>query len=139
MKSLLTPMTIGFALLFFSGCTLFDPDLKTARDLEGDWEVTSFTKDGTETMQVLITSFGIEFEEYDRGNDEGDFTFSLIFTDGSSSTLSGEYLVDDDGSNLELTYTDGTVENWNLDLEKDDLEMSAVLDGFNYNIRADRD
>lgn len=132
-------MAIGLALLFFSGCTLFDADLKTARNLEGDWEVTSFTEDGTETMQVLITSFGIEFEEYDRGNDEGDFTFSLIFTDGSSSTLSGEYLVDEDGSNLELTYTDGTVENWNLDLEKDDLEMSAVLDGFNYNIRADRD
>lgn len=139
MKLLSTPMTIGLALFLFSGCTLFDADLKTARNLEGDWEVTSFTEDGTETMQVLITAFDIEFKEYDRGNDEGDFTFRLIFTNGSSTNLTGEYLVDEGGANLELTYTDGTVENWDLDLEKDDLEMSAVLDGFSYILKAERD
>lgn len=132
-------MTIGLALFLFSGCTLFDVDLKTARNLEGDWEVTSFTQDGTEAMQFVINSASLEFEEYDKGNDEGDFTFSFIYTDGSTVNLTGEYLVDEDGSNLELTYNTGVVENWDLDLEKDNLEISSVLDGVNYIIKADRD
>lgn len=129
MKTLLHLTALGLVLALFSGCTLFDKDLKIARNLEGDWDVVSFTADGVETMQVGITSFTMEFKEYDRGNDEGDFKFTIIYSGGGTDILSGEYLVDDDGANLELTYPSGEKEDWDLDLEKDDLEISTISDG----------
>jgi hypothetical protein len=140
MKVLSSFLAFGLVLALFSSCTLFDKDLKAARNLEGDWDINSFTIDGQEAMQVLFTSVTFEFEEYDRGNDEGDFTFRVTYTDGSTDVESGEYLVDEDGTNLELNYSSGgDLENWDLDLEKDDLEMSAVIDGFSYIIKAERD
>lgn len=129
MKTLLSFTVFGLALTLFSGCTLFDKDFKIARNLEGNWEVTSFTADGVETMQVGIASFTMEFEEYDRGNDEGDFTFRFIYTNGGTDILTGEYLVDEDGTNLELSYPSGEEEDWDLDLEKDDLEISTISSG----------
>lgn len=140
MKTLLPFSFLGIALTVFSGCTLFDKDLKIARNLEGNWEVTSFTADGTERMQVGITSFTMAFEKYNRGNDEGDFTFTIEYPDGDIDVLSGAYLVDDDGMNLGLTYQAGQQEDWDLDLENDDLEISTITDGgVLLIVRAERD
>lgn len=139
MKKYWYSLTLGFITLFlFSSCTLFDVDLKTARNLEGEWEVTSFTIDGVETMASQYSRFVMEYEKYDKGNDEGDFTMTLTFVTGETSNLFGEYKIDDDGSNLELSFDSGVVENWNIDLAKDDLDMDAVLSGTSFVIKAER-
>ncbi len=140
MKTLLPLTVLGLVLTSFSGCTLFDKDLKIARSLEGNWEVISFTADGTERMQVGITSFTMAFEKYNRGEDEGDFTFTINYTDGDTDVLSGAYLVDDDGMILELTYPAGQQEDWDIDLENDDLEISTITGGgVLLIVRAERD
>ena len=137
MKKISTYLTIGLtSFLLFSGCTLFDPDLKIARQLEGEWEVTSFTVDGVESMQALFSRFVMEYEKYNDG--EGDFNFTLNNIAGGTDNFFGEYVVDEDGTNLELTYDNGAVENWDLDLEKDNLDMTSVIDGSNYRITAER-
>lgn len=140
MKTFFPILMLALSIVLIQGCTLFDPDLKSARELEGTWNSKSFLINGVETIGSLFTSFEMEFDKYDKGNGEGDFTFTGIFTDGSTDIVTGEYKVDDDGTNLELTYSDGgDVENWDLDIEKDDLELTAVIDGFNYKIEAERD
>lgn len=137
MKSIFSFTAMSLAVLFtFSGCTLFDPDLKVAKQLEGEWEVTSFTVDGVETMGALYNRILAEFEKYSDG--EGDFNFTFTDLLGGTSSLFGEYVIDEDGSNLELTYSGGAVENWNIDLDKDDLDLDTVLDGTNYAMKAER-
>ncbi|MFZ2900900.1 MAG: hypothetical protein WA004_19865 [Saprospiraceae bacterium] len=80
------------------------------------------------------------FEKYNRGEDEGDFTFTINYTDGDTDVLSGAYLVDDDGMILELTYPAGQQEDWDIDLENDDLEISTITGGgVLLIVRAERD
>lgn len=124
---------LGFSAAF-TGCS---PEIVFARNLEGDLEVTSYTLDGEELMGFLITTFDMEFEEYD--GDEGDFDFTVVFETGGSDALSGEYSLNSDGDEIDLVYSDGTVEMWDADLEGDDLELTAVIDGVRYVIEAERD
>ncbi len=131
--------TLGLLLMvlsmgMFSSCS---PEKVLAKSLEGNWEVTSFTEDGTEVIGFLINTFNLEFKEYD--GEEGDFTFTLIYANGTTETLSGEYELNSEGTEMDLTYTDGTVEQWDIENEKDDLTLETNLDGTRYVIQAERD
>ena len=126
------------SLFLLASCSIFDADIRTANHLEGNWEVKSFTEDGFEMMQFDFNRIVLEFEKYSKG--EGDFTFTYTFIDGAIISDFGEYKVDEKGTNLELTYAPNNyVENWDMDLNKDELALEAVIDQFKYIIKAERD
>lgn len=111
---------------------------RTLNALQGDWEVTSYTEDGVELVGFLITSMSIEFEEY--GESKGDCNITFVLVDGSTVPSSvAEYACNDDGTEVDFIYSDGTKETYNFNVEGDDLEMDGTFDGTRYEIRADRD
>lgn len=128
------PALFLMSTAFLSSC---NPETVLAKNLEGDWELTSYTVDGEEFMNFLIIRFDLEFEEYD--GDEGDFTFTVLYESGVTESLSGEYELNSEGDEIDLTYTDGTIEMWDVELEGDDLELEANLNGSLFILKADRD
>jgi len=139
MKTSISLLTLSLStLLLFSGCTLFNADLKTARQLEGEWEIYSMTIDGEEYIGSWFTRAVIEFEEYDRTDDEGDFILTYSYPTGETEHLPGQYVLDKKGENLELYYDNGVYESWDLQLDKDDFEMDANLEGYAYFVKAER-
>ncbi|MEM1218503.1 MAG: hypothetical protein AAGH79_06310 [Bacteroidota bacterium] len=111
---------------------------RTLNALEGTWEVTSYTEDGVELIGFLISAMTIEFEEY--GENSGDCNITFILVDGSVlPTTIEEYECNDDGSEVDLVYVDGTKETYDFTVEGDDLEMEGTIDGSRYEISADRD
>lgn len=128
----LSMMFLGLGIL--SSC---NPETVLAKSLEGDWTVSSFTEDGTEVIGFLINRFDLEFKEYD--GDEGDFTFTVIYATGATEALTGEYELDSEGTEMDLTYTDGTTEKWDIEVEGDDLTLETNIDGTRYVINAERD
>ena len=105
--------------------------------LEGDWEVTSFTEDGEELINVLFSAVTLEFEEY--GSDEGDFNMTFVDVYGSVTPFSGEYECNDDGDELDVTFSTGERLEFDFDLDDDELTMEGNIDGYFWIIRADRD
>ncbi|MEL7339581.1 MAG: lipocalin family protein [Bacteroidota bacterium] len=130
-------LTVMASMLLLLSQTSCSPEIVLAQSLEGDWDVESFTVDGEETIGFLITSFTLEFEEYD--GEEGDFEFVLIGENGASTTTKGEYAINSDGTELDLDYDDGSREEWDISLEGDDLELSGNFDGERIELKAERD
>lgn len=130
----IVPVLMLISSAFFSSC---NPETVLAKNLEGDWDVTSYTVDGEEFMNFLITRFDMEFEEYD--GDEGDFNFTVLYESGATESLSGEYELNSDGDEIDLTYSDGTVEMWDIELDGDDLEIETNINGSLVILKADRD
>lgn len=133
-KNLFYLLPLLLVALLGSSCS---PENVTARRLEGDWDIASFRFDGTEAIGAGISLATMEFEEYD--GEEGDFNFVIIYEAGGTETFSGDYSLNADGDELDLTYTDGTIESYDLTLEDDDLEMSGNFDGTRVDIEAERD
>lgn len=128
------PALMLMSTAFLSSC---NPETILAKNLEGDWEVTSYTVDGEEIMNFLVTRFDMEFEEYD--GDEGDFNFTVLYETGATESLSGEYELNSEGDEIDLTYTDGTIEMWDIELDGDDLEIETNINGALLILKADRD
>jgi len=128
----LTLITLLFAFSFsMSGC-LKDP---LANSLEGEWEVTSWRSGGLELIDPLyVASFTMDFGDYDSADQEGDVDWTVRFSDGSSTSLSGTYEVDQEDSELTVTF-DGDSETFEIDLDGDDLELSNGTE----TIEAERD
>ena len=130
--------SIGFVLLLLTALsfTSCDKIKRVANNLEGDWKVKSFTIDGVEAMRVGVNNFTLEFDDY--SDDEGDFEWRIIYVDGTSETLSGEYGIDDDGKELELNANDKAYQ-MDMDLDGDELELEGIVDGEKVIIKADKD
>ncbi|MDX1913786.1 MAG: lipocalin family protein [Saprospiraceae bacterium] len=105
--------------------------------LVGEWEITSFTIDGVEAKGSVILSSNMEFEAYTGSN--GDFEWFIIYTDGSSETQTGDYEVDEEDREIELESNDGDRLKLEYELDGDDLELSGILDGERYVLKAERD
>jgi hypothetical protein len=114
---------------------------KLANDLEGEWKVTSFTFDGEESIGVDINSFKMEYEDYDSDDQEGDFEWNFVYSDGTTESNSGEYEVDGDDKELTVTITNGISISikFDIDLDDDKLELSGNIDGESVVIKAERD
>ncbi|MEO0894977.1 MAG: lipocalin family protein [Bacteroidota bacterium] len=128
------------AIFFFAvaiSLTSCNPERIAARNLEGDWDAKSYTIDGEELIGFLVSSFDMEFEEYD--GEEGDFELRVFYANGTSENFTGEYSLNTDGDELDLKYSDGTTEEWDLTLEDDDLELESNFNGSLYIIKAERD
>ncbi|MEO0640990.1 MAG: hypothetical protein AAFY70_14755 [Bacteroidota bacterium] len=124
--------------LTFSSCDPLRPILMI---LEGDWDVTSFTEDGVEVMGTVFTSIQIEFEEY--GETEGETNWTFLGTNGASTLVTGDYQLNDDGSEVEISFNSGSLTgeilDFDLDLEDDEMELAGNIDGFRWVIDADKD
>lgn len=129
LKSLKTAALFCFLAFSFTSC---DQDKLANKDLEGSWEVQSFTLDGVEQMDVLFTSFEMEFKgDSDIG---GESEWDFIATDGSSTKIEVDYEISKEGTEIDF---EG--DEFDLDLDGDNLELSGNLDGNRWEIEATRD
>ena len=109
-----------------------NPNESINNQIEGDWDVTSFTLDGVEQMKFSITSFQMDFKkEYAEG---GETDWLLIGTNGNTTELEGDYEIQNSGTEIDV---DG--DDLNLDLDGDELKLSGNIDGQRWEIEADRD
>ncbi|MEO1417946.1 MAG: hypothetical protein AAFW00_21870 [Bacteroidota bacterium] len=124
--------------LTFSSCNPLRPILMI---LEGDWDVKSFTEDGVETMGTIFTSVQIEFEEY--GETEGETNWTFLATTGVSTIVTGDYQLNDDGTEVEISFKSGSltgeIVDFDLELQDSDMELSGNIDGFRWVIDAEKD
>ena len=115
--------------------TSCNPETVLGRNLEGDWNITSFSEDGTELIGNLLTSAEFEFGEYD--GDEGSFKLTIVDFTGGTSVAQGDYELNADGDEVELIYTDGSKETYDVTVDGNEMEMVGVIDGFRYEIRGE--
>lgn len=109
-----------------------DPREEANNRLQGDWDVTSFTRDGVEFIGAGISVYEIEFEKSDAF--EGEAEENIIYSSGESERFDLDYEIEDDGNAIE--YGDNDLD---LEVDGDDLTMSGNVDGFRFEIEAERD
>lgn len=139
-KISLAAMALLFVAVFgLSSCKKDkdDPDPTPTQQIVGDWEVKSFTIDGVEIKGTVVLSSKIEFEAYTGTN--GDFEWTIIYTDGSSEVASGDYEVDEADREVKLENENGETLKFDFDLDGDELELSGTLDGERYVLKTERD
>lgn len=130
-------IAIVFTAISFTSCE----KRRVLNRLEGDWNVTSFIVDNEELMGDYYTSFSMEYEEADDSEGDVTWTFKDIFQD--TELLLGEYEINDDADEMEITFRDGSdvfILNADIDnIDKEDLKLEGFLDGDSFTIRADKD
>jgi Lipocalin-like domain len=114
-----------------------DPAPTLQSKLVGEWEIKSFTIDGTELKGTVVNTSKMEFEAYTGSN--GDFEWFIAYTDGSSETQTGDYEVDEADKEITLEANDGNRLKLDFEFDGDDLELSGILDGERYVLKAERD
>jgi hypothetical protein len=134
MKIRFTLFAVAVLFLLMSSCKKDDPTLQA--QLEGEWDVESFTEDGTEIMGSLYQVFTMDFGDYE-GN-EGDARWTITYFDGSTEVSNGFYTVNEENETVRLEF-DGEVTRLDIDeIDGDELVLSGVVDGFNYEIKAEK-
>ncbi|MCI4667845.1 MAG: hypothetical protein MRZ79_06765 [Bacteroidia bacterium] len=136
MKNIFSTLSLAALLVSAALFTSCNPENVLAKNLEGDWEMKSFTVDGTELIGADLTSGEIDFDEYD--GDEGDFTLTFVNNAGQTTIAKGEYELNSEGTEIELTYEDGTLEEYDIEVDGDEVTMEGNIDGFLIKIEADR-
>lgn len=104
--------------------------------IAGKWELSSFTIDGVEIMGAVISASKMEFEAWN-GSNSG-FEWSLIYSDGSGETQTGNYEEDYEAKEVEIKSRDGAVLKLDIDFNGDGLNLSGHLDDERILIKADR-
>lgn len=139
--SALSTKTLALLLLVLPAMTSCDKckdDRTTLKDeLVGEWQIESFTIDGVEAKGSVITSSKLEFEAYSGSN--GDFEWFIHYFDGSSELQVGDYEIDETDQEITLEDNEGDRIKFDFDLEGNDLELSGILDGERYLLKAERD
>ncbi len=106
-------------------------------EIVGEWELKSFTVDGVELKGSIVLASKMEFEAYSGSN--GDFEWSITYADGTSENASGDYTLDEEDAEVELENNDGERIKFDVEIKGDDLELSGILDGERYELKAERD
>jgi Lipocalin-like domain len=125
----------------FTGCEK-DPEppvpTPTKKDqIVGEWEIKSFTVDGSELKGSVVADAKIEFEAYSGIN--GDFEWNIYYKDGTIEHISGDYTVDETDGEIELEANDGDDITFDFTINGDKLELEGIDDGLRYELKADRD
>ena len=114
-----------------------DPPTPT-QAIVGDWEIKSFTIDGVEIKGTLVMSSKIELEAYTGAN--GDFEWTIVYTDGTSDVVTGDYTVDEADREVKFENDEnGETLKFDYDIDGNDLELSGIIDGERYVLQAERD
>lgn len=131
---------LAFSLLFIllPGIIACKKDkLPTFREsIVGTWTIKSFTIDGVEIKGTVVKSSKMEFEKYSGSN--GDFEWNIFYTDGTADIQTGDYELDEIDKEIKLENEEGDRLKFDFELEDNDLELSGILDGERYVLKAKR-
>lgn len=134
------------ALLSLSLVACKDDEPSVEDWLEGDWSVDVANVEGLNTAP---SNMAFEFES------DGDFDLEFVFN-GTRINMTGDWEVNDDGDELELTYDiqdfffvglggfflgkDISREDWDLTRDGDnDLDLDTSVEGLDMELRLERD
>lgn len=144
MKHNLSKISLAaMALLFLATFSLSsckkdkDTTPSPTQAIVGTWKISSFTIDGVEIKGTIVASSKITFDAYTGAN--GDFEWTILYTDGTSEIATGDYTVDEADREVKLENDNGETIKFDYDLDGNDLELSGILDGERYVLKADRD
>lgn len=130
-----TFMLLSFTILGTS-CEWFRKD-DLQDHIVGEWNITSFRVDGQELKGSVITKSVMEFDEYEKS--KGDFDWTISYADGTSDFESGYYEIDLDDETLTIKSNDGESLEFDLEIEDDELEFSGLVDGQNFQVKAEKE
>ena len=125
---------LSTTLLTVTSCKKDDLE-KAIDNIEGKWNVKSFTIDGAETIGNAVIDFEMDYDKYE--NNKGDFKWALIYFDNTTDALAGEYTINEEGNEIDITI-DGETSNLDMTLDKDDLTLQGNIDGSYVIIRAEK-
>nr|WP_321452113.1 hypothetical protein [uncultured Carboxylicivirga sp.] len=108
-----------------------DPSQQVNQELQGEWDVYSFTADGEEFISYSINSFVINFNC--SKDCEGRSKWTLIYTDGSSQRYDYDYEVYNDGNSVTI---DGT--KYTISFNGSELQLSGNRNGYKWIIEAEK-
>ncbi len=126
-------LAIGLSVFTFASCE--DDEPTVSEQLNGEWDVKSFTADGVEVMGTLVTSFELEFD--DEGDDQGETKWTIIFSTGQTEVIEGEYEVRDGGKELRISDSSERID-FDMDLSGDELELTGIVSGERWEIEAEK-
>lgn len=110
-----------FIALLGSSCEKdVDPNEAINSSLDGDWRVRSWTANGFQQMNTNASQFLMEFKK--DGPQDGELTWNIVFTDGSTLSINEDYEVSKSGTELEFLNSD-----FDIDLDRDDLDLEGTL------------
>ena len=133
MHKLFALLFIAMGILATTGCQEDeDPNEATNNRLDGDWEVESWTLDGTEVMNSLVVSFEMEFDK--QGPTDGETEWTVIRNNGTTDRTEGDYQVENDGTEIDFDGTD-----FDIRIDGDELELEGIVNGVRWEIEAERD
>lgn len=121
-KNLLPLVLLSMSLLL----TSCDPVNALAKNLAGDWKITSFLLDGEEQIgnyQYIEYRFGAY------NGDQGTFNFTSVQKDGSELVRKGDYQLNEEGTQLDLILQDSSLVVLTHDVraDKESLELTILL------------
>jgi hypothetical protein len=134
------------AVLSLSLVACKDDEPSVSDWLEGDWSVEVANVEG---LNSAPSNMAFEFES------DGEFDLEFVFN-GTRFNMTGDWEVNDDGDELELTYNiqdfifvglggfflgkDISREDWDLTRDGDnDLELDTTVEGLDMELRLERD
>ena len=138
----ITKVLLILSLAFVISCSKDDDaspkDQMADRLTAKDWDVSSWTENGAELIPGIITSFEMEYEDWD--GSEGEFKWTYI-GNGNTVIEKGEFELNEVADEIELKFQSGgnfsgTVE-MDIEFDGNDLILEGTLNGFKYEIDAD--
>jgi hypothetical protein len=130
---LLTLLMLG-TFTFLTSCgdeETTDLNQETNVLLEGNWDVTSLTEDGVETIGYEYTSWKMDFsKETPQG---GEVEMTIIFTDGTTDQGDADYSIRNEGRQISI---DG--DEMRIKVDGDELTLTGNMDGTRVELEADR-
>lgn len=106
-------------------------------EIVGEWKLKSFTVDGVELKGSIILASKMKYKSYTGTN--GDFEWSLNYSDGSSETQTGDYTIDEEDAEIELFNDNGDRLKFDVEIKNNNLELSGTFDGERYELKAEKD
>ena len=131
------------ALVVFTSTSCKKEDFKTEQlqSLEGTWKVKSYTRDGGEYIGYSLTGFEILFKSYEEI--EGDFEWERFNSIGEREVFNGVYRCKPDAEQVDFQFASnepyGTpFTQWDMQLHDDDLFLSSNINGYRFEIHAEK-
>ena len=125
-------LILPLAFFVFTSCEKdSDPNEDTNNQIQGEWDVKSWTLDGVEQMDFTVNTFEMDFKKESGIGGETDWL--IIFTDGSTTRIDGDYEIQNDGREIDV---DG--DDLNIDIDRDNMDMSGNIDGRRWEIEAEK-
>lgn len=112
---------------------------QVAKQVEGDWDVELYVEDGFDLIGSEIFLVEIEFKTYDNNLGKGGFTW-ITQVASERRVVTGEYFLNDDGTQMNFDNTDEEdfFFEFDVELDEDNLELRTNYNSSNYLVQAKR-